>query len=103
MRPKRIKFTGLIGNRQITDLTHSELRGAFAKVGLREAHNAHALKRLVKRGPEFGVDTLAEFARRFNGGHESQDKKERTFKLVLRGTRLAVIFNEEGRMITMTP
>ena len=46
-------------------MRQSRARGtaALGSAGLREAHNAHFVSRLVSRGPSFGIRTLDDLAR----------------------------------------
>jgi hypothetical protein len=66
-----IRFVGLIGNRPIRMLHGPEFNNALAKVGWREAHNAHILKRLKERGPSIGILTLNDFGRMLRNGADA--------------------------------
>ena len=96
----RIKFRGLIGNREFKDLTVEEFLDALAKCGWREAHNGHIFKALVKRGPPWGIRTPNEFASALRTGTtEDGDRGERR-QVCCKG-RCWVIF-KGNRLITLT-
>jgi hypothetical protein len=80
----RVEFVGLIKNRALKGLTHQEIRNAMAKVGLREAHNAHFIMRLIERGAECGITTLDDLAKSLNDGTEQPGEQAGTTDIVLR-------------------
>lgn len=90
----RIAFTGLIRNRPLKDLTQQEIRQALAQAGMREAHNAHFVSRLVSRGPSFGINTLDDFARAVNNGALQVGKEAGTLEIVIDGGRAAIVVSE---------
>ena len=96
----RIRFVGLIGNRPLQSLTQQEIRNALAKAGMREAHNAHFVSRLVSRGPQVGIRTLNDFARAFNNG-VARPGRAGTIEVILSGNRGTVIISRSrGEFIT---
>jgi hypothetical protein len=99
----RITFVGLIGNRPLASLTQQEIRNAFARVGLREAHNSHFISRLIERGGQFGIRTLNDLARALNGGVARVGSKPGTIEIVLPGGRTAIVTNQAGELITFLP
>jgi hypothetical protein len=99
----RIRFIGLIGNRPLASLTQQEVRNAFARAGLREAHNSHFISRLIERGGQFGIRTLNDFARALNGGVARAGSNPGTIEIVLPGGRTAVVTNQAGELITFLP
>jgi hypothetical protein len=99
----RIAFTGLIANRPLITLTQQEIRNAFAKIGLREAHNSHFISRLVERGAQFGIRTLDDFARAVNNGVARAGAQPGTVEIVLPGGRAAVVTNAAGELVTLLP
>jgi len=99
----RIAFRGLIGNRHLARLGHQEVRNALAKVGMREAHNAHFVKRLIQRGPQWGINTLNDLARGINSGVARIGSKAGTTEIVLPGERVAIVLNSAGELITLLP
>ena len=99
----RIAFVGLIGNRPLVQLGHQQMRNAFAKIGLREAHNAHFIKRLIERGPRFGIRTLNDLARAMNNGVARAGAQHGTTEIVFPGGRAAVVLNSRGELITLLP
>ena len=99
----RIAFVGLIRSRPLASLTHQEIRNAFAKIGLREAHNSHFISRLVSRGPKFGINTLDDFARAVNNGVVQLGRQQGTVEIVVPGSRFAVIVNKLGELVTLLP
>jgi hypothetical protein len=103
LRFGRITFVGLINNRPLITLTQQEIRNAFAKVGLREAHNAHFISRLVERGPQFGIHTLDDFARALNYGAARVGGSPGTIEIVLPNGRAAIVFNTLGELVTFLP
>lgn len=98
----RIEFGGLIRNRSLGGLTHQEIRNAMATVGLREAHNAHFIKRLIARGPECGINTLDDLAKFLNEGNAQQGEQPGTTDIVFRSGRVKVVVNTAGEFITLT-
>lgn len=97
----RIAFTGLIRNRALGTLTHQQVRNALAKVGMREAHNAHFISRLISRGPSFGINTLDDFARAINSS-VMQRGRDGTIELLLPNGRAKIILNRLGELVTLT-
>jgi hypothetical protein len=99
----RIAFVGLIKNRPLVTLTQQEIRNAFEKVGLREAHNAHFISRLVERGPQFGIHTLEDLARALNNGVARTGSHAGTIEIVISNGSAAIVTNEAGELITFLP
>lgn len=99
----RIAFIGLIGNRPLAQLGHQQIRNAFAKIGLREAHNAHFIKRLIERGPQFGIRTLNDFARAMNNGVARTGAQKGTTEIVFPNGRAAAVINASGELVTLLP
>jgi hypothetical protein len=99
----RIAFVGLINNRPLVTLTQQEIRNAFAKVGLREAHNSHFISRLIERGPQFGIHTLADLARALNNGVARTGAQAGTIEIVIPSGRAAVVTNAAGELVTLLP
>jgi hypothetical protein len=99
----RIAFVGLIGNRSLATLTQQEVRNAFARIGLREAHNSHFISRLIERGSQFGIRTLNDLARALNNGVARAGSQPGTVEIVLPGGRAAVVINSAGELITFLP
>lgn len=99
----RVTFIGLIGNRPLAQLGQQEIRNAFAKVGLREAHNSHFVSRLIERGPRFGVHTLNDFARSLNDGVARAGSQAGTVEIVFPNGRAAAVVNSAGELITLLP
>ena len=99
----RISIVGLIRNRPLASLTQQEIRNAFAKIGLREAHNSHFISRLVSRGPGFGVNTFNDFARVVNNGVVQLGKQPGTVEIIAPGSRFAVVVNKLGELVTLLP
>ncbi|HJZ54491.1 MAG TPA: hypothetical protein VKE74_06010 [Gemmataceae bacterium] len=99
----RLTFTGLIKNRPLAELTQQEIRNAFAKVGLREAHNSHFISRLIERGPQFGINTLDDLARALTNGTARAGAQPGTVEIVLPNGRAAVVVNSFGELVTFLP
>jgi hypothetical protein len=99
----RVAFVGLIGNRPLAQLGHQEIRNAFARVGLREAHNGHFIKRLIERGPKFGIRTLNDFARALNNGTARAGVQRGTTEIVFPNGRAAAVVNSSGELVTLLP
>jgi hypothetical protein len=99
----RIAFVGLIGNRPLATLTQQEVRNAFAKVGLREAHNSHFISRLIERGTQFGIHSLNDLARALTNGVARTGSKPGTVEIVLPGGRAAIVTNSAGELVTFLP
>jgi len=99
----RVAFIGLINNRPLTQLTQQEIRNAFAKIGLREAHNSHFISRLIERGPQFGVHTLDDFARVLNNGVARAGNQTGTVEIVFPSGRAATVVNTAGELVTLLP
>lgn len=99
----RISFVGLIGNRPLAQLTQQEIRNAFAKVGLREAHNAHFISRLIERGSQFGINTLNDLARALNNGVARTGAQANTIEIVFPNGRAAAVVNAMGELVTFLP
>lgn len=99
----RIAFTGLIRNRPLLSVTQQEIRNAFAKIGLREAHNSHFISRLISRGPNFGINTLDDFARAVNNGTARAGAQAGTIEIVIPNGRAAVVVNAAGELVTFLP
>ena len=102
-RLPHVAFVGLIRNRPLGEVTQQELRGAFAKAGLREAHNAHFFSRLVNRGVSLGLKNLADVERALNGGTQRPGKYAGTAMVVFPGGRVAAVFNARHELITLVP
>lgn len=99
-RVGRIAFTGLVRHRPLGQLTHQEVRHALAQAGMREAHNAHFVKRLIERGPSFGISTLDDFASAFNSGTVTVGRDGTTIvELARSGAR--VVVNRFGHLVTL--
>lgn len=99
----RIAFVGLIGNRPVVQLGQQEIRNAFAKIGLREAHNSHFISRLIQRGPQFGINTLNDLARALNMGVARPGSQAGTVEIVFPSGRAAAVVNSAGELITLLP
>ena len=99
----RIGFVGITGNRPLVQLTHQEIRNAFAKIGLREAHNAHFIKRLIERGANYGIRTINDLARALNNGVARVGKQSRTTEIVFPNGRAAAVVNSSGELVTFLP
>ncbi|MEX0887148.1 MAG: hypothetical protein WD009_11995 [Phycisphaeraceae bacterium] len=99
----RIAFIGLINNRPLTSVGQQEIRNAFAKIGLREAHNSHFVSRLIERGPVFGIRTLDDFARAINNGAARPGGSPGTVEIVVVSGRVAVVINPAGELVTFLP
>jgi hypothetical protein len=97
----QIAFSGLIKNRPLRSLTHQQIRNAFAQVGLREAHNAHFIMRLLERGPAAGIKTLDDFARALNKAEKVPGEKG-TVYFILPGRGFKVVTNGVGELITFS-
>ncbi len=78
----RIAFTGLIRHRQLTQLTHQEIRNAMTQAGMREAHNAHFISRLIERGSSFGLKNLDDLATAINNGVMRVGRQPNTVEIV---------------------
>lgn len=102
-RRGRIQFAGLINNRPLVGVGQQEIRNAFAKVGLREAHNRHFISRLIERGPRFGINTLNDFARALNGGVGYAGRSAGTVEIVIPSQRAAIVINQAGELVTFLP
>jgi hypothetical protein len=98
----RIEFVGLIKNRSLGGLTHQEIRNAMTRVGLREAHNAHFIMRLIERGPDCGINTLDDLAKSFNDGATRPGEQTGTTDIILRNGRAKVVLNTAGELVTFT-
>lgn len=99
----RIAFVGLINNRPLAQLTQQEIRNAFTKIGLREAHNSHFISRLIERGPQFGVHTLDDLARALNHGVARAGSQAGTVEIVFPSGRAAAVVNAAGDLVTFLP
>lgn len=99
----RVAFVGLINNRPLAQLTQQEIRNAFAKIGLREAHNSHFISRLIERGPQFGVHTLDDLARVLNNGVARAGSQAGTVEIVFPNGRAAAVVNAAGELVTFLP
>jgi hypothetical protein len=99
----RITFVGLIGNRPLVQLGQQEIRNAFAKIGLREAHNSHFISILIERGPRFGIHTLNDFARALNAGVARAGAQPGTVEIVFPGGRASAVVNSAGEFVTFLP
>ncbi len=99
----RLSFVGLIARRPLASVTQQEVRNAFAKIGLREAHNSHFISRLIERGPQFGIHSLDDFARALNGSVGRAGSQAGTTELLLPNGRAAVVINTAGELITFLP
>ena len=99
----RVAFVGLIANRPLAQLTQQEIRNAFAKIGLREAHNSHFISRLIERGPRFGIHTLDDLARALNNGAARAGAQAGTVEIVFPGGRAAAVVNAAGELVTFLP
>jgi hypothetical protein len=99
----RIAFIGLIGNRPLVQLGQQEIRNAFAKIGLREAHNSHFISRLIDRGPQFGINTLNDLARALNMGVARAGTQAGTVEIVFPSGRAAAVINSAGELVTFLP
>jgi hypothetical protein len=99
----RISFAGLISNRPLAQLGQQEIRNAFAKIGLREAHNSHFIRRLIERGPQFGIHTLDDLARAINYGVARAGSQAGTVEIVFPGGRAAAVVNAAGELVTFLP
>ena len=99
----RVAFTGLIRNRPLSQLTHQEVRNAMAQAGMREAHNAHFVSRLIERGSHYGIHTLDDLARALNNGVARAGKQPGTIDIVFPSGRAAATINSQGHFITFLP
>lgn len=97
---KPISFVGSIGRRPFKQLTQQEMRNAFAKVGLREAHNGHVFMRLIQRGPAAGINNLDDFARAWNNATKKAGRPG-TVEVHL-PSGVMVIVNGAMELITIT-
>jgi hypothetical protein len=99
----RVTFVGLIGNRPLAELGQQEIRNALAKIGMREAHNAHFVSRLIDRGPQFDMHTLNDLARAINSSTATTGWQSGTIEIVLPNGRAALVVNSSGDLITFLP
>ncbi len=99
----RFQVRGLIGNRPLSSLTQQEIRNALAKSGLREAHNSHFMRRLITRGPNYGIRTLNDLTRAINSGTARAGAQRGTIEIVIPNGRAAVVVNSRGELITLLP
>lgn len=100
-RVGRVAFGGLIRNQPFHQLTQQQIRNALKDAGLREAHNAHFISRLVERGPSFGMNTLDDLARAMNNGI-ARAGRDGTVEIVIPNGRAAIIVNRLGELVTLT-
>jgi hypothetical protein len=98
----RIEFSGLIKNRSLRGLSQQEIRNAMAKAGLREAHNAHFIMRLIARGLDCGINTLDDLANALNDGLTQPGEQMGTTDVILRNGRAKVVLNTAGEFVTFT-
>lgn len=99
----RVAFTGLIRSRPIATLTQQEIRNAMAKAGMREAHNAHFISRLISRGANYGIRNLDDLARAINNGTMRAGRQTGTVEIVFPNGRAAAVVNRGGEFITLLP
>ena len=99
----RVAFSGLIRNRPLNQLTQQEVRNAMAQAGMREAHNAHFVSKLIERGSNFGIHTLDDLARALNNGAMRPGRQAGTVDIVFPGGRAAATVNSQGHFITFLP
>ncbi len=99
----RVAFTGLIRTRPLGTLTQQQVRNAMAQAGMREAHNAHFISRLISRGPGYGIRNLDDLARAINNGTMRAGKQAGTVEIVFPSGRAAAVVNRQGHFITLLP
>lgn len=80
-----LRFSGLVKNRRLKDITGPEFHEALTKAGWREAHNGHILKRLRQRGPACGIKTLEDFGRALKKGTTEEGERGVTVRILPRG------------------
>lgn len=91
-----ITIEGLIKNRNISELTQQQIRNALAKNGIREAHNAHIIKRLIERGPYTGISTLDDLSRLLRRAEVIPDPTDlNALQIVLRHNADRIIINKD--------
>ena len=99
----RIEFIGLMNTRLLREVTQQEVRNAFAKVGLREAHNSHFISRLILRGPDFGIHSLRDFAAALNNGVKRIGAEPGTVEILSANGRFSIVVNAANELITFLP
>ncbi len=97
----RIEFTGLIGNRLLTEITTNEFMNALAKSGWGEAVNAHILQRLRQRGHLWGILTPNDFARALRNGRTVPDRDGSMRRECCQGLCWVIYRAETCRFITV--
>jgi hypothetical protein len=99
----RIAVVGLIGNQPLSALGQPEIRHAFTKMGMREAHNSKFISQLIQRGPQHGVHTLSDFARAINLGMARLGTQPGTIEIVFPNNAAVVVVNSAGELVALHP
>lgn len=89
-----ISIRGLIKNRNMADVTQQQIRNALAQTGIREAHNAHVISRLIERGPTNGIFTLEDLVRRLRSADVVSDLERNALRIDM-GSYGSIIANKE--------
>lgn len=96
----RFAFGGNDGSYTVEEITGNQWDNALKRIGWREAHNAHMLKRLKERGASFGVRTLNDLAQALRGG-VSEDANSGAMARISKNGRFRVIY-KNNEFITLT-
>jgi hypothetical protein len=103
MSIKNIRFSGLIQNRKLSEISGPELLNALRACGWHEGTGTHFLKELRKDGTKRGISTPAQLARAIQRGASEPGRDGKTVHRICNGSAY-IVYNASTRtLITFSP
>ncbi|HVA47124.1 MAG TPA: hypothetical protein VNH11_12220 [Pirellulales bacterium] len=93
-----IKFTGLIQNRKLSEITGPEFFNALAACGWKEGTGTHFFQQLRKDGPSRGINTPADLVRAIAAGSSEPGRDGKTIHRICSQTAY-LIYNATTRTL----
>jgi hypothetical protein len=98
-----IRFTGLIQNRKLSEITDSEFKNALRACGWSEGTGTHFFRELRKDGPTRGIKTPGELARAIATGQSEAGRDGKTIHRICNRSAYIVYNSVTKTLITFSP
>jgi hypothetical protein len=92
MNISRLTFTGLLRNRNISDISGPALLSALSRAGWKEGTGTHFVRELRTDGARFGINTPADLERALRHGSSEPARDGKTLHRIC-GGRAYVVYN----------
>ena len=93
-----IKFTGLIQNRKLLEISGPEFFNALAACGWKEGTGTHFFQQLRKDGPSRGINTPADLVRAIAGGNSEPGRDGKALLRICNRTAY-IVYNAATRTL----